>query len=231
MTILPHSMPAMTRPLRWWNAFARYAISVTALFADIVIIVGISLLMGFVYHEAAYGDIGPLHSFVGVGATAAGIFVLPGIFRGEYNLTHYLTFRPHIRRAFTYWHVTIVALLVLGFLTRLTEDYSRGSLVLFYLAGLPAVLTARYALVSTVVLGSQVGLRQFIHPTDDEFVVNEGTLQRLHHALEMALRKAGVTDAGQQILVGQGVEEQECVVVKRARLTRIAADFRLDAIE
>jgi Undecaprenyl-phosphate glucose phosphotransferase len=47
---------------------------------------------------------------------------------------------------------------VLGFLTRLTEDYSRGSLLLFYLAGLPAVLTARYALVSTVVLGSKVGL-------------------------------------------------------------------------
>ena len=43
-------------------------------------------------------------------------------------------------------------------LTRLTEDYSRGSLVLFYLAGLPVVLIARYALVSTVVFGSKVGL-------------------------------------------------------------------------
>jgi Undecaprenyl-phosphate glucose phosphotransferase len=158
MTILPHSMLAVTRPLRWWIAFARYAVSVTAVAADIVIVVGISTLMGLVYHKAAYGDIGPLRSFIGVGATAAGIFVLPGIFRGEYHLTHFLTFRPHIRRAFTYWHVTIVSLLVLGFLTRLTEDYSRGSLVLFYLAGLPAILTVRYALVSTVILGSKVGL-------------------------------------------------------------------------
>jgi Undecaprenyl-phosphate glucose phosphotransferase len=158
MTILPHSMLAVTRPLRWWIAFARYAVSVTAVVADIVIVVGISTLMGLIYHKAAYGDVGPLRSFIGVGATAAGIFVLPGIFRGEYDLTHFLTFRPHIRRAFTYWHVTIVSLLVLGFLTRLTEDYSRGSLVLFYLAGLPAILTVRYALVSTVVLGSKVGL-------------------------------------------------------------------------
>jgi Undecaprenyl-phosphate glucose phosphotransferase len=126
--------------------------------ADIVIVVGISTLMGFIYHKTAYDDMGPLRSFIGVGATAAGIFVLPGIFRGEYDLTHYLTFRPHIRRAFTYWHVTIVSLLVLGFLTRLTEDYSRGSLVLFYLVGLPAVLAVRYALVSTVILGSKVGL-------------------------------------------------------------------------
>jgi Undecaprenyl-phosphate glucose phosphotransferase len=151
-------MLALTRPSRWWNAFTRYAVSVMAVVADIVVIIGVSLLMGFAYHQAAYGDSGPLQSFIGVGATAAGIFVLPGIFRGEYDLTHYLTFRPQITRAFTYWHVTIVALLVLGFLTRLTEDYSRGSLVLFYLAGLPVVLTVRYALVSTVVLGSKVGL-------------------------------------------------------------------------
>src|SRR6266487_3960858 len=97
MTILPHSILAVTRPARWWSALARYAVSVTAILADIVVIIGISLLMGFVYHEAAYGDIGPLQSFIGVGATAAGIFVLPGIFRGEYDLSHYLTFRPHIR--------------------------------------------------------------------------------------------------------------------------------------
>ena len=84
--------------------------------------------------------------------------MLPGVFRGEYDLTHYLRFRPHLRRAFNYWHVTFVVLLAIAFLTRITEDYSRGSMVLFYFAGLPAVLVMRYALVSTVVLGSKVGL-------------------------------------------------------------------------
>jgi exopolysaccharide biosynthesis polyprenyl glycosylphosphotransferase len=99
-----------------------------------------------------------LRSFVGIGAIAAGVFVLPGIFRGEYELTHYLRFRPHLRRAFNYWNVTFVVLLAIAFLTRITEDYSRGSMVLFYFGGLPAVLAVRYALVSTVVLGSKVGL-------------------------------------------------------------------------
>ena len=158
MTFMPHSMLAMTLPSRWWNAFARFAVSVAAVAADVAVIIGVSLLMGFVYHEAAYSDLGPLHSFLGVGATAAGIFVLPGMFRGEYDLTHYLAFRPHLRRVFTYWNVTFVALLVLAFLTRLIEDYSRASMVLFYVAGLPAVLLVRYALVSTVILGSKVGL-------------------------------------------------------------------------
>ena len=97
-------------------------------------------------------------SFVVVGASAASIFVLPAIFRGEYDLTHYLSFRPHARRAFTYWNITFVALLTLAFVTRALEDYSRASMILFYLAGLPAVVLTRYALVSTVMLGSKVGL-------------------------------------------------------------------------
>src|SRR3954466_15365769 len=87
MTILPHSMLALTRPWRWWNAFARYMVSASAVLADIVVMVGVSLLAGLAYHQAAYGDSGPLRSFVGFGAAAAGIFVLPGLLRGEYDLT------------------------------------------------------------------------------------------------------------------------------------------------
>ena len=41
----------------------------------------------------------PLRSFASVGAMAAGLFVLPGILRGEYDLAHYLDFKPHLRRA------------------------------------------------------------------------------------------------------------------------------------
>ena len=102
---------------------------------------------------------GRLRSFLGVGVTTAGLFVLPGIFRGEYDLTHYLAFRPHLRRVFNYWNVTFVALLALAFLTRLMEDYSRASMVLFYV-GRPAGAARRSATrwCSTVVLGSKVGL-------------------------------------------------------------------------
>ena len=100
----------------------------------------------------------PLRSFLGVGATAAGLFVLPGMFRGEYELGHYLSFRPHLRRVFNVWNITFVALLALAFLTRLMDDYSRASMVLFYVAGLPAPLVMRYAVVHSVILGSRVGL-------------------------------------------------------------------------
>src|SRR5215213_9337276 len=158
MTFMPQSLLVATRPSRWLGTFARQAVSIAAVLADVIVITAVSVMIGAVYHIAVYGHAGPLASFLGVGAVAAGLFVLPGIFRGEYELTHYLAFRPHPRRVFNYWNVTFVALLALAFLTRLMEDYSRASMVLFYVAGLPAILTVRYALVSTVVLGSKVGL-------------------------------------------------------------------------
>ena len=40
----------------------------------------------------------------------------------------------------------------------MTVEYSRGSMLLFYVIGLPSIVLTRYALVSTVILGSKVGL-------------------------------------------------------------------------
>jgi Undecaprenyl-phosphate glucose phosphotransferase len=154
---MPQSLLAAARPARW-TTFARQTVSVISVLADTVVVIIVSVLMGMGYHLMVYGGTGPLVGFLGVGVTAAGVFVLPGILRGEYDLSHYLAFRPHLRRVFKYWNVTFVALLALAFLTRLMEDYSRGSMVLFYAAGLPALLVVRYALVHTITLGSKVGL-------------------------------------------------------------------------
>jgi hypothetical protein len=158
MTILPHSLLVATRPSRRWSAFARYTVSVASVLADTVVIIGLCVAVGWAYHLVVYGGVEPLRSFASVGLMAAGVFVLPGIFRGEYDLNHYLDFKPHIRRAFTYWNITFVVLLALGFLTQVTVDYSRGSMLLFYVIGLPTLILTRYALVSTVILGSKVGL-------------------------------------------------------------------------
>jgi Undecaprenyl-phosphate glucose phosphotransferase len=155
---MPHSLLVEAHPSRRWITFARHTVSIAGVLADAAVIIGVSIMMGALYHLAVYGGDGPLKSFVGVGVTAAALFVLPGIFRGEYELAHYLNFRPHLRRVFNYWNLTFVALLALAFLTRLVDDYSRASMVLFYVAGLPALLVMRYAVVHSVILGSRVGL-------------------------------------------------------------------------
>jgi Undecaprenyl-phosphate glucose phosphotransferase len=158
MTILPHSLLVATQPSRRWSAFARYAVSVASVVADAVVMISLCVAIGWIYHRVVYGEVEPLRSFASVGFMAAGLFVLPGIVRGEYDLAHYLDFKPHLRRAFAYWNVTFVALLALAFVTQVTVEYSRGSMLLFYVIGLPAIILTRYALVSTVILGSKVGL-------------------------------------------------------------------------
>ena len=69
-------------------SFARAA--ARRVLADAAAIIFISILMGSLYHVTVYGELGRFGSFLGVGATAAGLFVLPGLLRGEYELGHYL---------------------------------------------------------------------------------------------------------------------------------------------
>ena len=90
MTILPHSLLVAAQPSRRWSAFARYAVSVASVLADAVVIVGVCVAVGWVYHRVVYGEVEPLRSLASVGLMTAGMFVLPGIVRGEYDLTHYL---------------------------------------------------------------------------------------------------------------------------------------------
>ena len=136
MSIMTGHLLAATRPLRWWITLTRSTVSLVAIMVDATAIVAIAALMGTVYHLAAYGDAGPTGDFLKVGGVATLIFVLPSAIHGSYTLPNYLSFRPHVRRVFTLWNVTFLCLLTLGFLAKMTEVYSRGSMILFY-AGRP----------------------------------------------------------------------------------------------
>jgi Undecaprenyl-phosphate glucose phosphotransferase len=145
-------------PLRAWATLTRSVVSVVAILTDAVVIIAIAMLAGAAYHLAVYRDSGPWISFFEIGCVATSIFVLPSAIHGDYALPNYLTFKPHVRRVFTLWNVTFLCLLTLGFLAKMTDVYSRGTMILFYAGGLPAILLARYALVQTVLLGSRLGL-------------------------------------------------------------------------
>jgi Undecaprenyl-phosphate glucose phosphotransferase len=137
---------------------ARSMVSVVAVTGDVAIIILIAALTGALYHVMVYDDVGPIADFLEVGGVAASIFVLPSMISGEYALRNYFSSSPHGRRTFNLWNVTFLCLLALGFLAKTTEAYSRGSMILFYVTGFPAILLWRYALVRGVILGSKIGL-------------------------------------------------------------------------
>jgi Undecaprenyl-phosphate glucose phosphotransferase len=161
------------RPRRW-TALVRNAFGPLALMADVLAIVAMAGLSGAIYHASVYGAPGGNSYFLEVGAVAASIFVLPNIFRGEYGLPHYFSFRPHLRRSLRLWHVTFLCLLAIGFVTKMTDFYSRGATILFYVVGFPAVMLVRFVIVRAVVAGSRVGLvtaqRVFLVGTSAEII-------------------------------------------------------------
>jgi len=97
-----------------------------------------SCFTGIAYHLVAYGNRGNISSFVQVGLLAASIFAISNLFRREYRLPNFFSFKPHGRRTIQLWNVTLICLLMLGFLAQISVDYSRGWILLFYVTTLAA---------------------------------------------------------------------------------------------
>ena len=75
---------------------------------------------------------------------AACIFTISNLFRREYRLPNFFSFKFHGRRTVQLWNVTLICLLMLAFLSRISVEYSRGWIILFYVATLAALIVWRW---------------------------------------------------------------------------------------
>ena len=142
------------RHTRWMRA----AFVVLAGATDAAVILLASVATGMFYHRVAYGTLGNLVDFVQIGLVAAWLYLIPCIYLGEYSVTNYIERRVRAQRISRLWTLGFVCLIIIGFLTKSSDAYSRGWLVLFYLAGLPALIFAHVLLVHVLAAGSQTGL-------------------------------------------------------------------------
>jgi Undecaprenyl-phosphate glucose phosphotransferase len=117
-----------------------------------------SCFTGIAYHLVAYGNRGNISSFVQVGLLAASIFAISNLFRREYRLPNFFSFKPHGRRTIQSWNVTLICLLMLGFLAQISVDYSRGWILLFYVTTLLVLIVQRYIIVRATALARAAGL-------------------------------------------------------------------------
>jgi polysaccharide biosynthesis protein PslA len=150
--------PDTGRTLRAWAVLSRGTFAGLIFLTDVALIVAMSCFTGIAYHLVAYGEAGDVASFVEVGVLAASLFAVSNAFRGEYRLANFFTFRPHSRRTVRLWNVTFVCLLVLGFLAHISVVYSRGWIVLFYVATFGALVVLRLAIVRLTALARSAGL-------------------------------------------------------------------------
>jgi Undecaprenyl-phosphate glucose phosphotransferase len=144
--------------LRRWTSLSRTALFSAILLSDIAVIVTMSWLTGVSYHLIVYGFAGDIVSYLEVGLLSAVVFVIPNLFRGEYTLTNFFAFKPHLRHSIQLWNVTFICLLALGFLAQISVVYSRGWMLLYYGSTICVLLAVRYAFVQVTMLGSRIGL-------------------------------------------------------------------------
>ncbi len=135
-------------------------------------IVLLSVGTGILYHQALYGDSGPIRLFVQIGVLTAWLFAVINLYRSEYSVLSYLEFKRHPERIVRHWNITFIGLIVLAFLTKTTDVHSRGWLILFYLSGFPVLMMLHAQFVSAVAAGSKIGLiatkRLFLVGTEAE---------------------------------------------------------------
>ena len=117
----------------------------------------LSVGTGLLYHQALYGESGPIHLFVQIGVVTAWLYVVINVYRSEYSVLSYLEFKRHPEQIVRHWNITFIGLIVLAFLTKTTDVHSRGWLILFYLSGFPVLTMVHALFVRAVSAGSEVG--------------------------------------------------------------------------
>ena len=152
------SRPQISPALRGWAVLSRGAFSVAIFVIDVALIVAMSCATGAAYYRVVYGEPGNIPAFAQIGLLAASIFGISNLFRREYRLPNFFTFKQHSRHTVQLWNVTLVVLLILGFLTQISTDYSRGWILLFYAATLAALIVTRYILVRATARARAAGL-------------------------------------------------------------------------
>lgn len=137
--------------------FSRVTFSVFAVAAEAIAILAASVLTGLFYTYVAYGTAGEITHYLGAGILLGGGFALPFLLREDYRVEAIVEGRRQLRRLSLYWTCSFLALPLIGFLTKSSEEFSRGWLVLLYVVGFATILAVnalvRHALITLIEAG------------------------------------------------------------------------------
>lgn len=100
----------------------------------------IAIATGAAYHYSVYGVLGSVKTYAAIGSLVGLGYSSAFLVRHEYSLEAMLEGGRSPGRVFLIWSLVFVALSVIGFLAKSTQDFSRGWLALFYASGLTGAL-------------------------------------------------------------------------------------------
>jgi Undecaprenyl-phosphate glucose phosphotransferase len=135
----------------------RHTFGVLALLSDIAAVLVSAALASVAWHSLFYEPQSAADSFLQLGVLIAILTTTPSLLGGEYAIPNYVSITGHLRRLFVVWNTAFLGALALAFVTKTTAHFSRGTVILFYVAGFAALAAARLMLVRLVRSGGERG--------------------------------------------------------------------------
>jgi len=146
----PQPSSAPTRASPWRRLLRPQIVEKAVLVADHVLIVSIGFICSLIYLWAAKADPTKATSFIGVGLIIAFNFTALMAARRNYSLKNLAQFVRQARDASLFWCGVFAMLAIAGFVMKISDGFSRGSTMLFFVVGL-ATLTCWRLLVARLI--------------------------------------------------------------------------------
>ena len=136
----------------------RFAFMMLAVLCDFSAIMISAVGAGWLYHHLFFGTATPINDLMIQGCIISILFTVPTILRGEYTTNRYLLFSGHVVQITLMWNIALLMAVAQAFLTKTSEDVSRGSAILFYIGGFCTVCLVRLVLVRVIRAQAQAGV-------------------------------------------------------------------------
>jgi Undecaprenyl-phosphate glucose phosphotransferase len=148
---------AYGQTVRQGTAATRAFFGAFAALADTAAIVLTALTIGAAYHYLFFGEAPVWEFHLQIGVTIALFMLAPNLVRHEYAIANYLTLDGHMRRLFPLWNMAFAGAIVLSFIAKTTDIYSRGTVAIVYIGGLITLSLTRWLLVRLVQISAKTG--------------------------------------------------------------------------
>jgi Undecaprenyl-phosphate glucose phosphotransferase len=224
--LIPNSEQAPAGP--WRNLLRPQFVEKGVLVADLVLIVSISFICSLTYLWAAKADSSRALSFVGVGLIIAFNFAALMAARHNYSLKTLAQFTRQARDTSLFWCAIFAMLAIAGFVMKISEDFSRGSTILFFVAGLAAMtfwrlLVAR--LISTALATGSFAKKNVIVVAQQDKSLPSRSLQELQR---YGYHPVKICDVTSQEIAALGIPNS--LQVKLADVIETARHQRIEDI-
>ena len=113
------------------------------LLCDFSLIVTLSVLSGMAYHGSAFGMAGDLQAYIGAGFVVGGLFVACQKALGLYEPIALIERSRCAPRMAAVWVLVFTFFATAAFLLKITDSFSRGTMILWFASGLVIVASAR----------------------------------------------------------------------------------------